>query len=166
MKKGAVNPKLAVPNYLTESARQEIAAALNALVADAFALYIKTKNYHWHVSGTHFRDYHLLFDEQAGQIFNVIDVIAERVRKLGRLTIHSIKEISKLQRVKDDDDLFVEPAEMFTRLIHENQQLIKNLLAAHKVCDKYHDVATSSILDGFIDEAERRVWFLFESKQG
>lgn len=165
MKKNTINSKLAVPNYLKDTARQEITAALNPLVADAFALYIKTKNYHWHVSGPHFRDYHLLFDEQAGQIFNMIDVIAERVRKLGGLTIHSVKEIHQLQRVKDDDESFVKPQEMLDRLILENHQLIKNLLAAHRVCDKHQDVATSSVLDGFIDEAERRVWFLFESAQ-
>ncbi len=157
-------PLLATPTHLGEKARDAIAQALNPLIADAFALYVKTKNFHWHLSGRHFRDYHLLFDEQADQIFATIDVLAERVRKLGGLTLHSIGEINQLQNVEDDNDLFVEPREMVRRLMEDNQNYAARMLAAHEVCDNYKDVATASILEIFLDETERRVWFLFETQ--
>lgn len=163
MKGDSVPSNLAVPNHLGTKARDAITPVINPLVADAFALYVKTKNFHWHMSGSHYRDYHLLFDEQADQIFAMIDVLAERVRKLGGLTIHSIKQIGQLQRVKDDDDKFIEPREMLKRLLDENKQLAARMLAAHKVCEKHDDVATASILEVFIDETERRAWFLFEA---
>ena len=165
MKKDSIPANLAVPNHLGVKAGTAITEAINPLVADAFALYVKTKNYHWHMSGSHYRDYHLLFDEQADQIFAMIDVLAERVRKLGGLTIHSIKQIGKLQNVKDDEETFVEPKEMLRRLLDENNKLAARMLAAHQVCEKHKDVATSSILEVFIDETERRAWFLFESQR-
>ena len=154
---------LAVPTDLGEKARDAITKALNVLVADAFALYIKTKNYHWHVSGPHFRDYHLLFDEQADQIFATIDVLAERVRKLGGITVQTVKQIHALQKVKEDDSL-PDAQQMLINLEEENRALIKRLRGAHDVCDEHEDCATESILEIFIDEAERRVWFLFESR--
>lgn len=156
--------KLATPTDLGETARQAITAAINPLVADAFVLFVKTKNYHWHVTGSHYRDYHLLLDEQATQIFATIDVLAERVRKLGGTTIHSISHISRLQRIKDDDEQFVAPREMLRRLMDDNKSFAANLRAAHEICDQYRDVATASFLEVFIDEAERRVWFLYETQ--
>jgi starvation-inducible DNA-binding protein len=163
VKKNSVPSNLAVPNHLGVKALDAISQVINPLVADAFALYVKTKNFHWHMFGSHYRDYHLLFDEQADQIFAMIDVLAERIRKLGGLTIHSIKQISLLQNVKDDDDEFVEPKEMLKRLFEDNKELAGRMLAAHKICEKYDDVATSSILEIYIDETERRAWFLFET---
>ena len=158
------NPaKLATPNDLSEKGRNAIAESINPLVADAFALYVKTKNFHWHLSGSHFRDYHLLFDEQADQVFEIIDVLAERVRKLGRTTIRSIGQISRLQSIKDDDEAFLEPEKMLKHLLKDNQEFNIRLRAAHKVCDDNNDVATASILETFIDETERRIWFLFET---
>lgn len=154
---------LTVPTDLGERARDAITKALNVLIADAFALYIKTKNYHWHISGPHFRDYHLLFDEQADQIFATIDVLAERVRKLGGITVQTIKQIHELQKVKEDDSL-PDAQQMLINLEEENRALVKRLRAAHDVCDEHEDCATESILEVFIDEAERRVWFLFESR--
>ena len=155
---------LATPTHLGEDAREAIAKALNPLIADAFALYVKTKNFHWHLSGHHFRDYHLLFDEQADQIFAMIDVLAERVRKLGGLTIHSIGEISQLQNIEDDNDAFVKPLEMVRRLFEDNKDYARRMLEAHKVCEDHQDVATASILEIFIDETERRAWFLYETQ--
>lgn len=163
MKKSPLSPKLDVHNNLGPKARDAITAALNPLTADAFALYVKTKNFHWHLSGPHFRDYHLLFDEQADQIFAMIDVLAERVRKLGGITIHSIGHIGQLQTIKDDDDSFVEPKEMLRRLLNDNKKMADNMRAAHKVCEKHEDVASTSILEIFIDETERRAWFLYEA---
>lgn len=157
--------KLATPNDLNEKGRQEIADNINPLVADAFALYVKTKNFHWHMSGSHFRDYHLLFDEQADQIFAMIDVLAERVRKLGGTTIRSIGQISQLQNVKDSDEIFLEPEKMLRYLMKDNQDYAARMRAAHKVTEHYNDVATTSILEIFIDETERRTWFLFETLQ-
>jgi starvation-inducible DNA-binding protein len=156
--------KLATPTDLGEKARQDIAPALNQLVADIFALYVKTKNYHWHMSGSHFRDYHLLLDEQADQVFNMIDVLAERVRKLGAMTIHSIDQIKSLQKIKDDNDTTVPPREMMKRLLEDNREILVRMRAAHKVCAGHNDVATTSILEVFIDETERRIWFLFETQ--
>lgn len=155
--------KLETPNDLKKSARQAVAVAVNPLVADAFALFIKTKNYHWHMSGSHYRDYHLLLDEQADQIFAMIDVLAERVRKLGFTTIHSVGEVSKLQSVRDDNDAFVEPREMIRRLMDDNKAYAARMRAAHKICDDNNDVATASFLENFIDETERRTWFLYET---
>ncbi len=157
--------KLTTPNDLNEKGRQKIAESINPLVADAFALYVKTKNFHWHMSGSHFRDYHLLFDEQAEQIFAMIDVLAERVRKLGGTTLRSIGHISRLQNVKDNDEVFIRPIEMLQYLLEDNQGFAARMRAAHQVCDDSNDVATASILEVFIDETERRVWFLFESLQ-
>ncbi|MBA2726741.1 MAG: DNA starvation/stationary phase protection protein [Parachlamydiaceae bacterium] len=155
--------KLAVSNNLGEDARNDITAAINPLVADAFALYVKSKNFHWHLSGPHFRDYHLMFDEQADQIFAMIDVLAERVRKLGGITIHSIGHIGQLQTIEDDNQAFVEPRDMLTRLLEDNKNMADNMRAAHKICEDHNDIATTSILEVFIDEAERRSWFLFEA---
>jgi starvation-inducible DNA-binding protein len=165
MQKERVPAKLATPNDLNEKGRQEIAENINPLVADAFALYVKTKNFHWHMSGSHFRDYHLLFDEQADQIFAMIDILAERVRKLGKTTIRSIGQISRLQNIKDNDEVFVEPEKMLQDLMKDNQVYVAHMRAAHKVCADYNDVSTTSILEVFIDEAERRTWFLFETLQ-
>ncbi len=161
--KEKISNKLAVSNSLGEVARDEITVAVNPLVADAFALYVKTKNFHWHMSGSHFRDYHLLFDEQADQIFAMIDVLAERVRKLGGLTIHSIGHISQLKTIEDDNQAFVEPKDMLARLLKDNKNMADNMRAAHKVCEDHNDIATTSILEIFIDETERRAWFLFEA---
>ncbi len=166
MNQKKVPEKLATPNGLKEKGRNEIAANLNLLVADAFALYIKTKNFHWHASGSHFRDYHLLFDEQAEQIFAMIDPLAERVRKLGGTTIHSTGEVARLQRVKDDNTIFLESQKMLTILMNDNKDYTAHLRMAHKICEKHNDVATCSILEIFIDETERRTWFLFETLSG
>lgn len=164
MKKDAVPAKLATPTDLGPKAQQAITAAINPLIADAFALYVKTKNFHWHMSGSHYRDYHLLCDEQADQIFATIDVLAERVRKIGGTTIRSIGHISELQTVKDDNEAFVEPQKMLKRLMEDNKNYAAHLRAAHKICDDHNDVATASILENFIDECERRTWFLFETQ--
>jgi len=156
------HPKLSTPNDLGEAAAEEIAAAVNPLVADAVALYFKTKNFHWHMSGKHYRDYHLLFDEQADQIFAMIDILAERVRKLGSTTVRSIGEIARISRVADSDAVFVEPSDMLRELMEDNKMFAANQRLAHEVCDKYNDIATASLLENFVDETERRVWFLFE----
>ena len=143
-----------------------IAEALNCPVADnCHALYAKTKNFHWHVSGPHFRDYHLLFDEQAAEIFATIDDLAERVRKLGARTLHSIGEIARLQTIKDNEKSFVAPSDMLRELMEDNKSVIKAMRAAHEVADKHDDVATASILENFIDAAEKRNWFLFEASR-
>jgi starvation-inducible DNA-binding protein len=163
MRKETTPSKLATPNDLKERGRQEIAASINPLVADAFALYVKTKNFHWHMSGSHFRDYHLMLDEQADQIFAMIDVLAERIRKLGGTTIRSIGHIGRLQNIKDDDEEFLEPEEMIEHLLHDNKNYAARMRAAHKVCEDHNDVATASFLEVFIDETERRTWFLFEN---
>lgn len=154
---------LETPSDLEEKGRTKVADALNALVADAFALYIKTKNYHWHVSGRHFRDYHLLLDEQAVQIFATIDPMAERVRKIGANTIRSVAHIAQLQRVKDNDEDFVAPKDMLLDLIAENKKMAKNMRDAHALADAAGDVATASVLEVYIDETEQRTWFLFET---
>jgi starvation-inducible DNA-binding protein len=133
------------------------------LLADMFALYLKTKNFHWHISGPHFRDYHLLLDEQADQIFATTDDIAERVRKIGGTTLHSIGQVGRLQRVLDNDADFVTPLDMLAELRDDNRQLVENLRETHGLCDEHGDVATASLLENWIDEAERRTWFLFES---
>ena len=158
-------PRLETSTDISGNAVPEIAEALNGLAADAFALYTKTKNFHWHVSGPHFRDYHLLFDVQATEIFATVDELAERVRKLGARTLHSIGEIAKLQTIKDNNKDFVAPGDMLRELMADNKTVIKNMRKAHEIADKHDDVATASILENFIDEAERRNWFLFEASR-
>jgi starvation-inducible DNA-binding protein len=154
---------LATPSALGNEAVKNITGSLNALVADVFALYLKTKNFHWHVSGPHFRDYHLLLDEHAAQIFAMTDDIAERVRKIGGTTIRSIGHISRLQRISDNDAEFVDPSDMLAELRDDNQSLLASMREAHDLCDEEQDVATTSLLETWIDETERRVWFLFET---
>src|SRR5256886_14183997 len=153
------------PTDLRANAVAEISGALNILLADMFALYLKTKNFHWHVSGPHFRDYHLLLDEQAEQIFAATDDIAERVRKIGGTTLRSIGHIGRLQRVLDNEADFVTPLDMLAELRDDNKQLAANLRETHDLCDEHGDVATASLLEVWIDEAERRVWFLFEASR-
>jgi len=148
---------------LGHNATREISNALRPLLADVFALYVKTKNFHWHMSGLHFRDFHLLLDEQADQILAATDVVAERVRKIGGTTLRSIGHISRLQRVLDNDADFVTPHAMLAELRDDNKQLALNLREAHGICDEFGDVASASVLENFIDEAERRNWFLFEA---
>jgi starvation-inducible DNA-binding protein len=147
---------------LESNSVRDISAALTALLADIFALFVKTKNFHWHISGPHFRDHHLLLDEQADQIFAVTDAIAERVRKLGGTTLRSISHIARLQRVIDNDAEYVSPQEMLTELHSDNVQLATELYAAHELCTERGDIATASLLEVWLDEAERRAWFLFE----
>ena len=156
---------LKTPSDLGPEATKDLTGALNRLAADLFALYLKTKNFHWHVSGPHFRDYHLLLDEQADQIFATIDPVAERVRKLGGGTLRSIGHIAKLQRVFDNDADYVSPLDMLAELREDNQRLAAEMRAAHGVCDERGDVATASLLEVWIDEAERRTWFLFEASR-
>ena len=156
---------LRTPSALSEEARINIAAEVNALLADTFAIYMKTKNFHWHMSGPHFRDFHLLLDEQADQIYATTDAIAERVRKLGRTTIRSIGHIKKLQRLLDNDADFVTPEDMLAELREDNIQLAAYMRETHDMCSELGDVATTSLLENWIDEAERRVWFLFESSR-
>ena len=158
-------PALDTPTDLDAKAVVAISEALNRLLADTFALYLKTKNFHWHVSGPHFRDYHLLFDEQAEQIFATTDELAERVRKIGGTTLRSIGQIAGMQRVKDNDAEFVPPHAMLRELMGDNKALVANLREARKIADDHEDVGTTSMLETFIDEAERRTWFLFESVQ-
>lgn len=154
---------LDTPTSLTSNAARDIAGALNALLADTFALYLKTKNFHWHVSGPHFRDYHLLLDEQAAQILAATDDIAERVRKIGGTTLRSIGHIARLQRVVDNDADFVSPQDMLAELRDDNKDFVQRLREVHDLCDEHGDVATASLIENWIDEAERRTWFLFEA---
>src|ERR671930_1400155 len=154
---------LDTPTDLSANAVQELAGALNVLLADMFALYLKTKNFHWHISGPHFRDYHLLLDEQADQIFATTDAIAERVRKIGGTTLRSISHIGRLQRVLDNDADFVTPLDMLAELRDDNKQLVASLRETNAVCDEHNDVASASLIENWIDEAERRTWFLFEA---
>ena len=154
---------LATPTDLRGNATRDISAAMNAILADVFALYLKTKNFHWHMSGPHFRDYHLLLDEQGDQIFAMTDPIAERVRKIGGRTIKSIGQIARQQRVLDNDAEYVEPEDMLVELREDNQTLVTRLREAHSVCEEHNDVATTSLIEVWIDETERRTWFLFEA---
>jgi starvation-inducible DNA-binding protein len=156
-------PRLATPTDLGANATKDIAGAINALLADTFALYMKTKNFHWHMSGPHFRDYHLLLDEHSEQIFAMTDVLAERVRKIGGNTLHSIGEISRQQRIADNDAPYVEPQDMLAELRDDTLRFISSMREAHDVCDEHGDVATTSILETYIDESERRAWFLYEA---
>ncbi len=156
---------LGTPTDLSSNATQDVSAALNLLLADMFALYMKTKNFHWHMSGPHFRDYHLLLDEQGEQIFAATDDLAERVRKIGGMTLRSIGHIARLQRVKDNDADYVTPLDMLAELRDDNKQLVMHMRAAHDVCDEHGDVASASLIENWIDEAERRTWFLFEASR-
>ena len=148
---------------LGDEATRDISAGLAALLADVFALYMKTKNFHWHVSGPHFRDFHLLLDEQAAQIFAMTDPIAERARKIGGLTLHSIGDIARHQRIADNDADYVDPQDMLAELGEDNRQLVAEMRSLHATCDEHNDVATASLIEQWIDEAERRAWFLFEA---
>ena len=154
---------LRTPTDLGQNAKQDISAALKALLADTFALYLKTKNFHWHMSGPHFRDYHLLLDEQGEQIFAMTDDIAERVRKIGGLTLRSIGQIGRQQRILDNDAEFVSPQDMLAELRDDNKQLVASMRETHDLCDEHGDVATASLIENWIDQAERRTWFLFEA---
>ena len=156
---------LGAPTDLGADATRDISAALNGLLADVFALYLKTKNFHWHMSGPHFRDYHLLLDEHGDQIFAMTDPIAERVRKLGGNTIRSIGHISRQQRIPDNDAAYVTPQDMLAELREDNRKLVSIMRAAHDTSDEYNDVASTSLLEVWLDEAERRAWFLFEMTQ-
>jgi len=156
---------LSTPTDLKAAATRDVAAALNGMLADTFALYLKTKNFHWHMSGPHFRDYHLLLDEQAGQLFAMTDPLAERVRKLGGLTIRSIGHIARTQRLADNDADYVEPSDMLAELGDDNKTFAAKLRQAHNVCDEHGDVASASLIEVWLDETERRLWFLFESNR-
>jgi starvation-inducible DNA-binding protein len=154
---------LATSTDLHPKATRDIAGALNAMLADVFALYLKTKNFHWHMSGPHFRDYHLLLDEQGEQIFAMTDPLAERVRKVGGVTLRSIGHISRLQRISDNDADYVDPLDMLAELREDNKTLAARFREAHDVCDEHRDIASASLIENWIDETERRTWFLFEA---
>ncbi|MCP1575023.1 starvation-inducible DNA-binding protein [Herbaspirillum rubrisubalbicans] len=154
---------LATPGVLSAQASKEIGGALTMLLADIFALYLKTKNFHWHMSGPHFRDYHLLLDDQSQQIIAITDAVAERVRKIGATTLRSTGHIGRLQRLADNDADFVTPSDMLAELREDNLRLVGFMLTTHELCDEHGDVATASLLENWIDEAEQRAWFLFES---
>jgi starvation-inducible DNA-binding protein len=156
---------LQTPTDLSETGAEEIANELRQLLADVFVLYVKTKNFHWHMSGRHFRDYHLLMDEQAQQIFAMTDDIAERARKIGGTTIRSIGDISRNQRLRDNNEDFVAPEDMLTDLRADNQRLTRSLRSTHEICQRHNDIATASLIENWIDETERRTWFLFETIQ-
>ena len=156
---------LATPTDLKTTATKDIAGAMNGILSDVFALYLKTKNFHWHMSGPHFRDYHLLFDEQADQLYAMTDPIAERIRKVGGSTLRSIGHIARTQRVLDNDAEYVEPGDMLAELRDDNKTLAARLRESHNVCDEHRDIATASLIEVWIDETERRTWFLFESSR-
>jgi starvation-inducible DNA-binding protein len=156
---------LQTPTDLKPEATRDISGALNILLADMFALYLKTKNFHWHMSGTHFRDYHLLLDEQSEQIFATTDDIAERVRKIGGTTLRSLGQAARLRRILDNDADFVTPLDMLAELRDDNKQLTASMRETHDLCDEHGDVATTSLLENWIDESERRTWFLFEASR-
>ena len=163
IKRGRPAPDLDTPTDLADKAVTEISKALNGILADSFALYLKTKNFHWHVSGPHFRSYHLLFEEQATAIFETTDEIAERVRKIGGTTLRSIGDISKHQSIADNDEPFVTAGEMVRELMNDNKAIAKALRESHEIADKHDDAATASLLEMYIDATEKRTWFLFES---
>src|ERR1700760_1705891 len=165
--KGKPDPKapLETPTDLSAEATKDISGALNALLADVFVLYMKTKNFHWHMSGPHFRDYHLLLDEQADQLYAMSDPIAERIRKVGGNTLRSIGHIARLQRIKDNDADYVDPLDMLAELREDNQQLAARMREVHDVVDDARDIATASLIENWIDETERRTWFLFEARR-
>ncbi len=158
--------QLATPTDLKPAEAQAVTEALNPLIADTLALYVKTKNFHWHLAGSHFRDYHLLFDEQAAALLESVDVLAERVRRIGGTTIRSVSHISALQTLSDDNDEFVSPSEMVHRLLMDNRHMAERQRAAISVCDQNRDSPTSNLLQAILDETERRIWFLFEVNQG
>jgi starvation-inducible DNA-binding protein len=164
LKQREITP-LATPTDLAPEATRDIAGAMNAILADVFALYLKTKNFHWHLSGAHFRDYHLLFDEQGDQLFAMTDPIAERVRKIGGTTLRSIGQIARYQRISDNEAQYVEPEDMLAELCEDNKTMASHLREAHDLCDEHRDVATASLIEVWIDETERRTWFLFEASQ-
>jgi starvation-inducible DNA-binding protein len=161
--KARQSANLATPTDLGANATKDISGGLNILAADVLALWMKTKNFHWHMSGPHFRDYHLLLDDQSDQIYAMVDPIAERARKLGGKALHSIGQVKKLQRVLDNDADYVTPQDMLAELREDNKQLARNMRSLHEVCDEHNDVATASLIENWIDETERRTWFLFES---
>ena len=161
--KRAIGAPLRTPTDMKPAATQDIAAAMNGVLADVFALYLKTKNFHWHMSGPHFRDYHVMLDEQSDQIFAMTDPIAERIRKVGGTTLRSIGHIARTQRILDNDADFVEPSDMLAELCEDNKTLATRLRAAHVVCEEASDIATTSLIENWIDETERRTWFLFEA---
>ena len=163
--KTSVSPELNTPTDLPQDGVDKISAALNTVLADTFALYLKTKNFHWHVSGRHFRDYHLLLDEQSEQIFGSTDEIAERVRKIGGTTLRSIGQIAKLQTIEDNNEDYVPPREMLRELMEDNKHMAAAMRKAHKLCDDHEDSGSASLLEVFIDETERRTWFLFEASR-
>src|SRR6476620_5771319 len=163
--RGLRKASLRTPTDLKPEATRDIAAALNGVLADVFALYLKTKNFHWHMSGPHFRDYHLMLDEQSDQLFAMTDPIAERVRKLGGMTLRSIGHIARSQRVLDNDAAYVEPLDMLAELREDNKTLAARLREAHDVCDEHRDIASASLIEVWIDETERRTWFLFEASR-
>ena len=154
---------IASPTDLGSDATRDLSGALNTLLADVFTLYVKTKNFHWHMSGPHFRDYHLLLDEHSDQIFAMTDDIAERVRKIGGATIHSIGQIQRLKRIPENDADYVTPLDMLAELCEDNKRLTASMRAAHGTCEEHGDVATASLLENWIDESERRTWFLYET---
>jgi starvation-inducible DNA-binding protein len=156
---------LITPTDLSEAATRDIGGAMNAILADVFALYLKTKNFHWHVSGPHFHDYHLMMDHQADQLFAMTDPIAERIRKVGAMTLRSIGHIARIQRIQDNDADYVEPTDMLAELCEDNQALAARLREAHEVCNEHRDIATASLIETWIDETERRTWFLFETSR-
>jgi starvation-inducible DNA-binding protein len=156
---------LDTPTDLSEDAVTQIATKLKEILATMFALYLKTKNFHWHVSGPHFRDYHLLLDEQGEQIFDTTDELAERARKIGGTTLRSIGQIVKLQGIDDNDENYVAPADMLRELMADNKTIVKAMRECHELCEQHNDVATASLLENFIDQAERRVWFLYEASR-
>jgi starvation-inducible DNA-binding protein len=166
LKKSRVAPALHTPTDLSADAVRAMSEALNAILADTLALYVKTKNFHWHVSGPHFRDYHLLLDEQSEQILATVDPLAERVRKIGGTTLRSIGHIARLMRIRDNDEDFVSPLHMLSELMADNKATIGAMRVAHELADKHEDVATASLLEQFIDDAEKRTWFLFEVSRG
>jgi len=155
--------RLDTPTDLSPEAVKDVSAALNTILADAYTLYLKTKNFHWHVSGPHFRDYHLLFDEQAASILAATDDMAERVRKIGGTTLRSIGHIAKLQTIDDNDSEFVAPSMMLSELMNDNKAVARTMRKAHEVADEHEDIATASLIENWIDETEKRIWFLFEA---
>lgn len=163
--KEKVAAALDTPTDLSQEAVDKISAAMNAVLADTFALYLKTKNFHWHVSGPHFRDFHLMFDEQGAEILGTTDEIAERVRKIGGTTLRSIGHIAKLQTLEDNDEAFVPAHDMLRELMNDNKAVVKSLRAAHELTDEHNDSATTSLIENFIDAAEKRIWFLFEASR-
>ncbi len=161
--KAATNTNLRTPTDLGDEARKEVSAGLTKLLADVFTLYVKTKNFHWHVSGPHFRDYHLLLDAQAELVFAMVDPVAERARKLGGTTLRSVGQIATLKRLADNDAAFVAPEAMLDELRQDNEALVRYMRELHQLCDDKEDVATASLIENWIDQTEERVWFLFET---